>query len=98
MLAVIIHVLGDAVNNIGVMAAAIAIWKSDSPARFYADPAISLFIAFMLIGGSIPVTKRTGHILLESAPEELVIDDLKHDIEKVGRFLCKRQRGANVQA
>lgn len=96
MLAVIIHVIGDAINNIGVMVAAIAIWQSDSPARFYADPAISLFIAFMLIGGSIPVTRRTGHILLESAPEELIIDDLKHDMEKVGNTLRKHQNQANA--
>lgn len=86
MLAVIIHVIGDAINNIGVMVVAIAIWKSDSPDRFYADPAVSLFIALMLIGASIPVTRRTGHILLESAPEELIIDDVKHDLEKVCLF------------
>ncbi|RYN16667.1 hypothetical protein AA0119_g13176 [Alternaria tenuissima] len=83
MLAVLIHVIGDAINNLGVIVVAIAIWKANSHNRFYADPAISLFIAFMLIFTSVPVTKKSGHILLESAPNGIVVEDVRHDIENV---------------
>ena len=47
--AVLIHILGDALNNIGVVVAAAVIWKAPSEKRFYADPAMSLVIGFMLI-------------------------------------------------
>jgi solute carrier family 30 (zinc transporter), member 1 len=83
MLGVLVHVIGDAINNLGVIVAAIAIWKAESDARFYADPAVSLFIAIMIIITAIPVVKHSGHILLESAPAGLSIDDVRHDIEKV---------------
>jgi hypothetical protein len=49
MKAVLIHVLGDALNNIGVIIAGVLIWKSNSSKRFYADPAMSLVIGVMLI-------------------------------------------------
>ena len=45
---VLIHVLGDAANNVGVIIAAAVIWKADYPGRFYADPAVSMAIAFMI--------------------------------------------------
>jgi len=83
MFAVLIHVIGDAINNIGVIIAAVIIWKTTAPGRFYADPAVSLFIALMIIGSATPLVKNTGKILLQSAPSGLIMEDLKHDIEKV---------------
>lgn len=83
MLGVILHVLGDAVNNIGVMVAAIAIWKAKSDARFYADPAVSLFIAIMIFASAVPLVKNSGSILLQSAPLGVDLKDIQHDLEKV---------------
>lgn len=83
MLGVLIHVIGDAINNIGVIIAAVIIWQTRSEARFYADPAASMFIAIMIFISSIPLTKNSGAILLESAPRGVEIDDVKHDLEQV---------------
>ena len=83
MLGVILHVIGDAVNNIGVMIAAIAIWKAKSEKRFYADPAVSLFIAIMIFLSAVPLVKNSGLILLQSAPLGVDLEDIKHDLEKV---------------
>lgn len=83
MLGVLIHVIGDAINNIGVIIAAVIIWQTRSEARFYADPAASMFIALMIFISSIPLTKNSGAILLESAPRGVEIDDVKHDLEQV---------------
>lgn len=47
--------MGDAANNVGVIIAASVIWKTHSPARFYADPAVSVAIAFMIFLSSIPL-------------------------------------------
>ncbi|GFF55116.1 metal ion resistance protein/transporter (Zrc1), putative [Aspergillus udagawae] len=39
MMGVLIHVLGDAANNVGVIIAALVIWKAKYEGRYYADPA-----------------------------------------------------------
>lgn len=55
MLGVLIHVLGDAANNIGVIISALVIWLTTYPARFYADPAVSMAIAIIILMSSIPL-------------------------------------------
>lgn len=87
MLGVILHVIGDAVNNIGVIVAALAIWKAKSDKRFYADPAVSLFIAIMIFVSAVPLVKNSGLILLQSAPLGVDIGDIEHDLGKVRFFL-----------
>ncbi|KAF9736846.1 hypothetical protein PMIN03_007261 [Paraphaeosphaeria minitans] len=83
MLGALIHVLGDAFNNIGVIVSALVIWLTHSPNRFYIDPAISLYIALMILGTAIPLTRRSGTILLESAPDGVVLDHVKNDLESI---------------
>lgn len=86
MLGVFIHVLGDAINNIGVIIAAAIIWKVESDNRYYADPAVGVFIAIMILLSAIPLVKNSGTILLQIAPDGINPEDVKHDIEKV--ILC----------
>lgn len=83
MLGVMIHVIGDAINNVGVIVAAVVIWKGEGNGRFYADPGVSLFIALTIMGSAWPLCKRAGHILLESAPPDLSLDDVRAEITKV---------------
>lgn len=83
MMGVIVHVLGDAFNNIAVIIAALVIWLVKSEARFYADPALSTVIAIMILASAIPLTKRSGTILLQSAPPGVRLDDVKHDLEMI---------------
>lgn len=83
MLAALIHAMGDAINNLGVIMAALLIWLLKSEARFYADPGVGVGIAIMIILSSVPLIKNSGEILLESAPKGVRTDDIKHDIEKV---------------
>jgi zinc transporter 1 len=83
ILGVLIHVIGDAINNIGVIISAVIIWFVKSPNRFYADPAVSMWIAIMILITAIPLTKRSGKILLQSAPLGVKIDDIKHDLESI---------------
>ena len=49
MLGVLIHVIGDAINNVGVIIAALIIWRAKGHARYYADPAVGVFIAIMIL-------------------------------------------------
>jgi len=83
MLAALVHVIGDAFNNIGVIVSALVIWRTHSPKRFYIDPAISLYIAFMILGTAIPVTKRSGAILLNSSPPGINLAHVKKDLEDI---------------
>ncbi|KAJ8113140.1 hypothetical protein OPT61_g4662 [Boeremia exigua] len=83
ILGVLIHILGDAINNIGVIISALIIWLTHSPSRYYADPAVSMWIAIMILISAIPLTKRSGKILLQSAPMGVKIDDVKKDLESI---------------
>lgn len=83
MLGVLVHVIGDAINNIGVIIAAIIIWQTQYEARYYADPAASMFIAIMIFISAIPLTRNSGAILLQSAPRGVEIEDVKHDLEQI---------------
>ncbi|KAH7150053.1 cation efflux protein [Dactylonectria estremocensis] len=83
MLGVFVHILGDAINNIGVIVAAVIIWKAEGQGRFYADPAVGVFIAVMILLSALPLVKNSGVILLQIAPGGINLDDIKHDIEMI---------------
>jgi zinc transporter 1 len=83
MLGVFIHVLGDAINNVGVIIAAVIIWKVEGQGRYYADPAVGVFISLMILASAVPLIKNSGAILLQTAPRGINLEDIKHDIEKV---------------
>jgi zinc transporter 1 len=55
MMGVLVHVIGDAINNIGVIIASAVIWKAKYEGRFYADPGVSMGIAIMILLSSIPL-------------------------------------------
>ncbi|KAF5316208.1 hypothetical protein D9619_006417 [Psilocybe cf. subviscida] len=78
--AVLLHLLGDAVNNIGVIIAAVIFLKLHTPKRFYADPAVSLAISLIIFGSAIPMTLKSGRILLEASPTYLDLAKVKEDL------------------
>ncbi|KAI0431039.1 cation efflux protein [Xylaria sp. FL1042] len=83
IMGVLIHVISDALNNLAVIIAALVIWLTSSPMRFYVDPAVSTAIAILIILSSIPLVKNSGKILMQSAPGGVDLDDVKHDLEKI---------------
>lgn len=60
MMGVLVHVCGDAINNVGVIIAAAVIWKAKYTARFYADPAVSMGISFMILLSSLSLSKSSA--------------------------------------
>ncbi|KAL4812658.1 hypothetical protein BDW67DRAFT_193276 [Aspergillus spinulosporus] len=88
MVGVLLHVAGDAANNLGVMIAALVIWLTHYEARYYADPATSMGIAAMILLSALPLIRQSGLILLESAPNKLDPADVKHDLEKIPGILA----------
>ena len=87
MRGVFLHVMGDALGNIGVIGSALIIWLTNFSWRFYADPAISLVITLIILGSAIPLCKAASRILLQAVPVGISIDDIKDDIEDLDGIL-----------
>ncbi|KAK4193766.1 cation efflux protein [Podospora australis] len=83
MMAAKLHVVCDLFGNIGVIVAAAIIWKTDGEHRNLVDPAVSVVIALLILFAAVPLLKKSGNILLQSAPEGVNLVDIKHDIEKI---------------
>ncbi len=61
-----LHVLGDALSSLGVIAAALVIWQTGWT---LADPLMSVVIGLLIIASSYRVTRSSLHILIEGTPE-----------------------------
>ncbi|KAJ0325072.1 hypothetical protein COL5a_007578 [Colletotrichum fioriniae] len=86
MLGVLLHVLTDALNNLSVIIAALIVWKSPSPNRFYADPGVGVFIALTIMLSAGPLCRRAGQILMESAPAQLDVNFVQGEMLKAMRM------------
>lgn len=83
MKGVFLHVMGDALGNIGVIASAIFIWLTSYSWRYYADPAVSLVITMIILASAIPLCKAASRILLQAVPIGLNVDEIKADIQEL---------------
>ncbi|OTA07645.1 hypothetical protein A9Z42_0085830 [Trichoderma parareesei] len=79
--AVLLHLVGDAISNIGVIASALIIWRCHGEKRYYADPAVSLLISMIIFYTGLKASWKSGLILLQTAPKALDPEDVKHDIQ-----------------
>lgn len=53
----LLYPLANTFIDIGVIIAAVLMWKLRSPIRFYADPVASMVISFIIFGTAIPLSK-----------------------------------------
>jgi zinc transporter 1 len=83
MRGVFLHVLGDALGNIGVIASALVIWLTSYDWRFYVDPGISLFITVIILCSAIPLCKAASRILLQAVPVGMSVDHILEDIQSL---------------
>ncbi|KAK9383106.1 cation efflux protein [Kockiozyma suomiensis] len=83
MRGVFLHVMGDALGNIGVMASALFIWFTDYWWRFYFDPLVSLVITAIIFASALPLVKSASKILLQAAPKGIDVDDIKSEIQEI---------------
>ena len=81
MRGIFLHVMGDALGNIGVICSALIIWLTNYSWRFYFDPAISLVITIIILASAIPLCKAASRILLQAVPPHISVDDIQADIE-----------------
>ncbi|KAI3660080.1 hypothetical protein MP638_002422 [Amoeboaphelidium occidentale] len=77
---IFLHVLGDFLGSIAVIAAALIIWLSSWEYRFYVDPLLSLIMTFVMLYTTIPLLKSSSHILLQGMPSSLSLDTVKRGL------------------
>ncbi|EXJ57082.1 hypothetical protein A1O7_07426 [Cladophialophora yegresii CBS 114405] len=87
MRGVFLHVMGDALGNIGVIVTALIIWLTTFEGRYYFDPAISLVITIIILASAIPLCRAAGRILLQAVPVGMSIDEITADIESLPRVM-----------
>lgn len=55
MRALVLHVIGDALGNVGVIATGLVIWLSTWEYRYYFDPVVSLVITVIIFSSAMPL-------------------------------------------
>lgn len=80
---VFLHVLGDALGNIGVIISALIIWKTDWPGKYYSDPIISLVITVIIFSSALPLCKKSSKILLQATPTNIDSNQVVKEIIKL---------------
>jgi len=55
MRALLLHVLGDALGNVGVIATGLIIWLTSWSFKYYCDPIISLIITVIIFSSAMPL-------------------------------------------
>ncbi|KAF9517516.1 hypothetical protein BS47DRAFT_1326273 [Hydnum rufescens UP504] len=88
MRALLLHVLGDALGNVGVVASGLIIWLTTWPGKYYSDPIISLVITVIIFTSALPLVKSASFILLQGVPTSIELDALREDIINVPGVLA----------
>lgn len=63
-----LHVLGDALGSVGVLAAAVVLLSTGWP---YADTIASLLIVALILPRAVGLLREVAHVLLEGAPRDV---------------------------
>ena len=87
MRGVFLHVMGDALGNLGVIGSALFIWLTSFSWRYYVDPAVSLIITVIILTSAIPLCKAASKILLQAVPTGMSVDEIKHDIGELPQVI-----------
>lgn len=77
---VFLHVMGDALGNVGVIITALFIWKTEYSWKYYMDPVTSLVITAIIFSSALPLCRRTSAILLQGVPQSVDADEVRDDI------------------
>ncbi|KIY50607.1 cation efflux protein [Fistulina hepatica ATCC 64428] len=80
MRALVLHVMGDALGNIGVIAAGLIIWLTTWTYKFYFDPIISLVITVIIFSSAMPLVRSASFILLQGVPPTVSLDEVREAI------------------
>ncbi|KAG5417118.1 ZRC1 [Candida metapsilosis] len=80
---VFLHVLGDALGNVGVIITALIIWKTDYWWKYYSDPVTSLVITLIIFNSALPLCRKSSKILLQATPPYIDSEEILQSILKL---------------
>jgi zinc transporter 1 len=83
MRALLLHVLGDALGNVGVIATGLVIWLSTWSFKYYFDPVISLVITVIIFSSALPLVRSASFILLQGVPSTVSIEEVRASILEI---------------
>jgi cobalt-zinc-cadmium efflux system protein len=75
-----LHVVGDAISSVGVIIAAVIIWRTG---WMWVDPLMSVMIGVLILISSWRVLKSSLHILVEGVPEGMSIVEVGQVMSEV---------------
>ncbi|WFD34387.1 hypothetical protein MCUN1_001226 [Malassezia cuniculi] len=84
---VFLHVLGDAIGNIGVICTGAFILFTHFTWRAYADPIISFVIAVIIFNSALPLVKSASFILLQGVPTSVSLPGVRDALMRVDGVL-----------
>ncbi|KAI0800902.1 cation efflux protein [Fomes fomentarius] len=87
MRALLLHVLGDALGNVGVIGTGLVIWLTTWSWKYYFDPMISLVITVIIFSSALPLVKSTAFILLQGVPATISLEEVRDAILDVDGVL-----------
>ena len=78
--ALLLHNLGDALSNVGILVGALVIrWTG----ALWLDPALGMIIGLLVLWSSVGILRESGHILLEGLPREMQLAEVARAILRV---------------
>jgi cobalt-zinc-cadmium efflux system protein len=78
--ALLVHNLGDALSNVGILAGALII---RSTGAVWLDPALGVLIAGFVLWSSLGILHESGHILLEGLPRQMRLPEVARSILEI---------------
>lgn len=87
MQGVFLHVLGDALGNVGVIASGLFIAFTSYSWRYYTDPAISFLITVIIFHSALPLVKSASFILLQGVPSSVPLEAVRSALLEVDGVL-----------
>lgn len=73
------HLLGDTLSSVAVIAGGIAIWIWD---LYWLDPLITVFVGVYIIRHTWSIVRQTVNILMQATPDGIDVNMLKRKIEE----------------
>jgi cobalt-zinc-cadmium efflux system protein len=78
--ALLVHNFGDALSNVGILAAAVLIRFTGA---LWLDPALGVVIGGLILWSSWGIFRESGHVLLEGSPRQMRLPDIASAILRV---------------
>lgn len=83
MRGVFLHVMGDALGNVGVIAAGLVVMFVHHRWALYFDPGVSLVISGIILHTAIPLCKSASYILMQAVPSHVSLEEVREDVQSV---------------